>query len=524
MPPSVWQLSQQAGGLSVRFATTSSDITVRYKVRSVSAPWNMAPADHSGIDLYGTDADGNTHWVGAHMQWSNRHDTITYRYTGLRSPVFADRGLVYTLYLPPYNEVEWLQVGTREGSDFRFLMPSQERPVVVYGSSIVQGASPSRPGLMWTHLLERMSGYPVVNLGFSGSALMEPAVFDMLCELDARAFILDPMPNSFGLGDEITRRAVEGVRKLRTRSQAPILMAECYRPSDQALQLDYAKRYADGNALFRKAYEELKAEGVSGLYYLCSDSLDLTEEGMIEGVHPGDIGNMRYAQAYHRALCRMLPEDSVCRRYHPRAQRRDVVYEWPERHNEVIALNRTSHPEILTIGNSITHFWGGRPFSHCNGGQSWQRWFGQRRVTNMGFGWDRIENVFWRIQHGELEGCAPQHAFLLIGINDLNHGARPRQVARGIVDLADELRRRLPQTRIHVLCILPAKGKESLVAETNGLLKQWLKTDRHTDLTDLTSQLTLPDGTVNMQLFIEGLHPNERGYDVIGKQLLRLIR
>lgn len=523
MPKSVWNLSRQAGGLEVRFVSTSRNVSVRYKVRSMPGYWNMATADHSGVDLYGTDANGRQHWIGVHMRWTSRHDTITYRYEDIQPAAYSDRGLLFTLYLPPYNEVESLEVGTDSGATFRFLQPSAERPVVVYGSSIVQGASPSRPGLMWTHLLERMSGYPVVNLGFSGSALMEPAVFDALAEIDARAFILDPMPNSYGLGEEITRRAVEGVRKLRTHSEAPILMAECHLQSDRWLKPALQKQYADGNAHFRQAYETLKNEGCQNLFYLGSDRLDLGEEGMIEGTHPNDIGNMAYARAYDAALREMLPEDSVCRRHHPLTQRRDAVYEWPVRHNEVIALNHATDPEILMIGNSIIHFWGGEPLSHCNGGGSWKRLFGRRRVTNMGFGWDRIDNVFWRIQHGELEGCRPGHVCLLIGINDLLAGERPDTVARGIADLAGELRRRLPEARLHVLCVLPAKGKEAAVKETNRLLRQYLKTDSLTDLVDLTETLTLDDGKVNPALFLEGLHPNERGYDAIAKRLRKVL-
>eukprot|EP01034_Spumella_vulgaris_P014863 gene14863-18989_t len=37
----------------------------------------------------------------------------------------------------------------------------------------------------------------------------------------------------------------------------------------------------------------------------------------------------------------------------------------------------------------------------------------------MGYGWDRIENVLWRIYHGELDGFMAKQIFVNIGTNNL---------------------------------------------------------------------------------------------------------
>ena len=36
-------------------------------------------------------------------------------------------------------------------------------------------------------------------------------------------------------------------------------------------------------------------------------------------------------------------------------------YNWWDRHAEVLAIKDSIKPEILLIGDSITHFWGGSP-------------------------------------------------------------------------------------------------------------------------------------------------------------------
>lgn len=528
IPQGVWKLSRNDAGLIVRFSSTSKSIRVRYGVETAGA-WmkNMAPMGHSGVDLYGKTADGKTHWIGTHAMGSWKKDTITYEWKNLTFPSYKSRGLEYTLYLPGYNTLKFLEIGIDNGADFHFIPQSIERPIVVYGSSIIQGASASRPGMMITNIVERELEYPVINLGFSGSAYMEPAMFDMLSEIDARAYILDPIPNSVNLkADEIIKRATEGVRKLRAKSAAPILLVECHPIPDSVLRSNVNAKYQRGNAALRKAYDQLKAEGVANLYYMPKSDIRFSEDDMVEGGHPNDLGNRAYANAYEAKIREMLPEDQASKRYPPVTQRRDGCYEWRIRHNRVLQLNRTTDPEILLIGNSITHFWGGEPVYGVNNGKSaWAKTFGKRRVTNMGFGWDRIENVYWRIFHGELEGCSPKYICLLIGIN--NYADKEADIAQGVADLAQLIRQRQSQAQLHVLKIYPARNREAKVARINKLLEQKLVVDDKTELVDLTSCLLLKDGSgkIDPTCFEkDGLHPNEKGYLELGKLLKKHLK
>lgn len=528
VPEKVWGNSTLTAGLSVRFATTSRNVSVRFVCANRHyGTYNMSGIDHSGVDLYGKTVDGESHWIASHMNWRQMGDTMTVSFPGLTLP--SARGLEYTLYLPNYNGVKWLAVGVDSDSQFQFIPQSEERPVVFYGSSIIHGASPSRPGMSITNIVERETEYPVINLGFSGSAYMEQSVFDMLGEINARVFIIDPIPNSYSLPDStITARAVAGVLTLRGKSNAPILLSECHPIPDSLFRGDVAARYRRANIALRRAYDELKAAGCDNLYYMHSSEIGIGEDDMIEGTHPNDLGCRAYAEAYKRKLREMLPEDTPDPRYPPVTQRRDGCYEWRLRHNDVIERNRTTNPEILMIGNSITNFWGGMPSCKvCYGGDTWRRLFGKRRVTNMGFGYDRIENVYWRIFHGELEGCSPKHIFLLIGIN--NYSDTEEDIAGGVVRLARLIRQRQPHARLHIIKLLPAKGKEEKIARVNALMDRlWNDAaDPLADITDLTPSLVLGDGSgrVDPACFRgDGLHPNERGYERIARVLARKMK
>lgn len=105
VPGRVWGNSTMTAGLTVRFATTSPNIAVKYVCTSRNyGTFNLSGMAHSGVDLYGKAADGKMHWIGNHMRWSMKGDTITISFPKLSVP--ANRRTEYTLYLPNYNGVK----------------------------------------------------------------------------------------------------------------------------------------------------------------------------------------------------------------------------------------------------------------------------------------------------------------------------------------------------------------------------------------------------------------------------------
>ncbi len=88
-----------------------------------------------------------------------------------------------------------MEIGTPEDSELTFIPQSPEKPVVLYGTSIAQGACSSRPAMAWANILQRSLGYPLINLGFSGNGKLEKEVLNYIIEQDARIYILDCLPN-----------------------------------------------------------------------------------------------------------------------------------------------------------------------------------------------------------------------------------------------------------------------------------------------------------------------------------------
>lgn len=514
----VWGLSKQSAGLSICFHSNAPSIKVRYKVSGGLSMFHMPSTGVSGLDLYATDADGRLRWCASKFNLSFK-DTITYEFRDITYFTGERRGYDFELFLPLYNEVTWLEVGVDEGRELRFIPATIEQPIVVYGTSIAQGACASRTGMAWTNIVHRESGYPVVNLGFSGNGLLEEEVFRFLAEIPARLFVIDCLPN---LATERTEliydRLLRGVGILREKSQAPILLVEHNYANGTSSQqsVDW---YANSNREQRRAYDKMIADGVEQLYYLSHDELAFTQESMVEGVHPNDLGMRQYADAYLKKIGAIFPLGTSL--FAPVTQQRDW-YDWRARHELMLQRNRDEAPDIVLIGNSITHFWsddvrktGAQAKAYR---RSWDKLFRGHIAHNQGFGWDRIENGLWRIAHGELDGFQAKKIFLLLGTNNIGVNTDD-EIVEGMMMLIRAVRLHQPTAKIYQVGIMPRRGGEARVAAINTKVEQRL---HGTDVTyvDMSSGFLDADGHLIEALFAgDGLHPNEQGYAVEAKNL-----
>lgn len=517
----VWDLSRSSAGLSVVFRSNAPEIIVRYGVTGGFSMAHMPSTGKSGVDLYATDANGRLRWCAAKYAFG---DTITYRYSRLSYATDPAHGYEYQLFLPPYNEVKWMEIGAPEGYTLRFLPASQEKPIVLYGTSIAQGACASRPGMVFGNIINRELQHPVVNLGFSGNGQMEPEVFDFLAEIDAQLFILDNMPN---MNDDRTgyiyQRATDGIRKLRQKSDAPILLVEHNGYANEFSSLEAEDSYRKTNQELRRVYRDLQAEGISRLYYLTKEEIGFTQDATVEAIHPSDLGMQIYADAYIPKIKEILNEEADLRTvFRPCMQQRDS-YDWKERHEQVLALNKEKAPQILSIGNSITHYWAGEPTARlARGTDSWESLFKGKTVRNLGFGWDRIENALWRIYHGELDGYDAEKVVLLMGTNNLEQNTDD-EIIDGINELVRAVRHRQPKAQIYVAGVLPRAWHEPRVAALNKTLQVRLLASEATYV-DMSAEFLQPNGRIINELFTDGLHPNKEGYQRMAKMLEKVIK
>lgn len=301
----VWRLSQHAAGLYLKFETDAQQILVNYKVKGAKSMNHMPATGVSGVDLYAVD-DGKFKWVRGHY---NFQDTISFTYSDLDK---TRKQREFCLYLPLYTKIEWLKIGVPHANTIKELRETrrEKNPVVVYGTSIAQGACASRPGMAWTSIVSRKLNKTVVNLGFSGNGLLEKPLLEYMRNFDASVFVLDCMPNftKDDLGPvQAEERLVEAVGILRQKhSKTPILFVEHGGYSDGDIQYNRKRMFTRLNVAVKKAYQRLKEEGDQNLYLLTKEDIGLGIDSFVDGTHPNDYGMIQYAEAYNYILSEII--------------------------------------------------------------------------------------------------------------------------------------------------------------------------------------------------------------------------
>ena len=183
---------------------------------------------------------------------------------------------------------------------------------------------------------------------------------------------------------------------------------------------------------------------------------------------------------------------------------------WRIRHQEKLAELRSRPVELIWLGDSITQDWEKQgPPEWQDFAPVWQRFYGDRHAVNLGFRGDNTSHLLWRMRNGELDGIHPRVAIVLIGANNLGrvHWSAPQTVA-GIVAVVDELRSRLPDTRVLLLGILPSVRSKYVSRTANAVNRELgeLYTSggpgNNVAFMDL-SRLFLRDGQVDRTLFYD---------------------
>ncbi|MCD6201146.1 MAG: SGNH/GDSL hydrolase family protein [Bacteroidales bacterium] len=526
----VWGLSKDAAGLALRFHSNASRIVVRYGVSGNLALPHMSATGVSGVDMYAKDSQGRWMWVKGRWDFRNR-DTIVYTFSGIRpNDLYHTMGREYRLYLPLYNHVKWLEIGVPDTTLFEPLPVRPEKPIVVYGTSIAQGACASRPGMAWSNLLERTLDRPVINLSFSGNGMLEKELLDLLTEIDAKLYVLDCLPNMIAprfSNEQVRERIIASVAALQSEHpQTPILLVEHDGYSDGIIQPEREKSYADINKVMEKTFAKLKTMGKQNLFLLTREEIAQNINTMVDGTHGSDAGMLHYANAYEKTIRTILQEPKgILGTTMPVTQYREPEnYDWEKRHQKILKENRDNPPRIVFLGNSIIHYWGGVQGCHFQrGSESWDKYLSSKRVKNMGFGWDRIENVLWRVNHDELDGYDARQVILLIGTNNL-HLNNDKEVLAGLSLLIRDIRLHQPKADVLVLGILPRRNMEKRISLLNLQIAR-LAGDFNVHYADIGSVLLDDNGSINPAAFIkDGLHPNAEGYERLGKQLVPLLK
>ena len=334
----VWDLSRNSAGLSLVFRSNTRRLELSFDVFGWKGMNHMPATGVSGVDLFAYKPDGEELWCAAKFMPQFKEEYIEVPATGSQTataqtsstPTTAHARKVrvtrvaysfeqidyeegceeyeWHLYLPLYNTVENFRMAVEEGCRLEWVPRDERQPIVVYGTSIAQGACATRPGMAWTNLVERELRYPVVNLGFSGNGKLEAELFALLDQIDAGVYIIDCLPN-IKVTDNFEEKLEAGIKLLREHHSCPILVVDHSGHTNDRTNL--SRCFPDElNRRQAALVKRLRKEGIKQLYYLTRNEIAWDKDSMVEGIHPNDRGMMQQAEA----VCGKLRQiDRRCR-------------------------------------------------------------------------------------------------------------------------------------------------------------------------------------------------------------------
>ena len=215
----------------------------------------------------------------------------------------------YMVNLSLYDGISYLAIGVDSLSVIeqpQLDLPCREKPVVMYGTSILQGGCASRPGMAHTNILSRRLNREFINLGFSGNAFLDLEVAEVMAAVDAGAYVLDFVPNV--TVEQMEERMEQFYRIIRNKHPyTPIIFVED--PIFTSTHYDQrgAEILSKLNATLREIFETLRAKKEKHIFYVSSEKMiGEDREGTVDAIHFTDLGMMRYADVLYPILKRVI--------------------------------------------------------------------------------------------------------------------------------------------------------------------------------------------------------------------------
>ncbi len=289
----LWDLGLHSAGLSIRFASDASEIKLKWKSLNKFNMNHMTPTGIRGLDLYVMLPDSTWTTLGAaRPSLANKNSVSTI--VKDMEPAMRE----YMLFLSLYDGVDSIYIGVDSCATVqmpRIDLP-RRRPVVMYGTSILQGGCASRPGMAHTNILQRMLNREVVNLGFSGNARLDPEIADLMASADAAGYVIDCLPNC--TAQVLEEKLIPFYEIIRAkRPEAPILFVESPMFPVSRFSTEVDSTLSQKNATLRRLFDQIAAQDANVQYFEATDILGGDAEATVDNYHFTDTGFSNFATA-----------------------------------------------------------------------------------------------------------------------------------------------------------------------------------------------------------------------------------
>jgi lysophospholipase L1-like esterase len=188
-------------------------------------------------------------------------------------------------------------------------------------------------------------------------------------------------------------------------------------------------------------------------------------------------------------------------------------------HAQLLDKRKQGRIDVYFIGDSIVRRWGALDYPAYLA--NWKQNFFGWNAADFGWGADKIENILWRLDNGELDGVHPKVVLILAGTN--NVGTRPgghakiAGISRGLAAVVHMVREKAPAATIVLTGIFPRNDNMAVVPEIEAINANLarLADGQRVRYLNVNGKLADKDGKLfDGMMNADGLHPSLRGYQV----------
>lgn len=192
-------------------------------------------------------------------------------------------------------------------------------------------------------------------------------------------------------------------------------------------------------------------------------------------------------------------------------------------HEQLLAKAKQGRIDIYFEGDSITRRWGATDYPQLL--ENWNQNFRGWNAADFGWGADRVENILWRLEQGELDGVNPKVIVLLAGTNNVGNHVPPEgmeeaaaNVAKGLAAVVKLMRAKAPDAVIILTAVFPRNDNMAVMPEIDLINARLAKLadGRRVRFLNINDRLADRNGVLieGMMNERDKLHPTMKAYQV----------
>lgn len=300
---------RMSSGMGCAFRTNSKSIVIRTRFGQRGFPTNTNGISARGYDLY-----------------IRKNDRWLFAKSGVVSDKQPESDLVLInsmdgtmheciLYFPLYSEEYSIQIGVEENSTLKSMENPFHHRLAIFGSSFTHGSSTSRSGMTYPAQFSRATGLQMLSLGCSGNCKLQSYFCDVLCDVEADAFIFDAFSNPDAA--MIRERLVPFInRMIEAHPGKPMIFQQTiYRERRNFMTKEDAAEQAKMD-MAAAIFKEIKStkqgrEKYKDIYFIYPDAVSSNHEASVDGVHPDNYGYSLWAKSIEKPILRILKKYGI---------------------------------------------------------------------------------------------------------------------------------------------------------------------------------------------------------------------